>query len=210
MLYRETYPDTFEPWRGEPIDDIRHPLVIETAWSETELADIGLYEPAAADPVPDGKVIVSTSVQRVEGVVKWVNVLEDIPFEDLQSAKIEAVEAKMDAIFAAGAPVTVGADTLHVALTDGSRADLTAMATTAVAASTGAVPWPESYQTGWIAMENVRIALATPANGLGLAAGVGDYYAQVRQNGRDLKDAALAAEDQAALDAVDVESGWPG
>jgi hypothetical protein len=210
MLYLEKETNRFELWDGELINGIRYPLTIETAWSDEELADIGLYEPAEADPVPDGKVIVSTSVQRVEGVVKFVNVTDDVPLEDLRAAKIEAVEAKMDAIFAAGAPVTVGVDTLHVALTDGSRADLTAMATTAVAASTGAVPWPESYQTGWIAMENVRIALATPADGLGLAAGVGDYYAQVRQNGRDLKDAALAAEDQAALDAVDVESGWPG
>jgi hypothetical protein len=130
--------------------------------------------------------------------------------ETLRAAKLAGIDAKIDALFAAGAPVTVGENTLHVALSDGSRADLTAMATTAVAASTGAVPWPESYQTGWIAVENVRIPLDAPATGLGLAAGVGDYYAQIRQHGRDLKDAALAAEDQAALDAVDIEAGWPG
>jgi hypothetical protein len=133
----------------------------------------------------------------------------DPTLEDLRAAKIEAINAKLDAILAIGAPVTVGENTLHVALSDGSRADLTAMATTAVAASTGAVSWPESYQTGWIAVENVRIPLDAPATGLGLAAGVGDYYAQIRQHGRDLKDAALAAEDQAALDAVDIEAGWP-
>lgn len=131
-------------------------------------------------------------------------------FEGRQAAKVAAINARLAAALAAGAPVTAGEATLHVALDGGSRADMGAMATTALAAASGAVPWPESYQTGWITVENVRIPLATPADGLALAAGVGDHYAQIRQHGRDLKDAALAAEDDTALDAVDIETGWPG
>ena len=42
-----------------------------------------------------------------------------------------------------------------------------------------------------------------------LAASVGDWYAAVIQHRRDLKDAVLAAEDAAALDAIDVTTGWP-
>lgn len=132
-----------------------------------------------------------------------------LSLDDLRAAKIAAVNAKIDAILAGGAPVAVGESVLHVSLSDGSRADLTAMATTAVAAASGAVPWPDSYQTGWITVENIRIPLSAPATGLGLAAGVGDFYAQVRRHGRDLKDAVLMAEDAAALDAVDMEAGWP-
>jgi len=127
-------------------------------------------------------------------------------FEKLRSAKTEAIIEKAEALLIVGAPVSGG---LHVALDDGSRADLTAMAATATAASTGAVSWPESYSRGWIAIENIRIPLVTPTAGLTLAASAGDYYAAIVQRRRDLKDLALAAEDAATLDAIDVSAGWP-
>lgn len=126
--------------------------------------------------------------------------------DDLRSAKIAAIVAAADALLAAGAPVTDG---LHVALDDGSRADLTAMAATATAAIGSGLPWPESYARGWIAVENVRIPLPLPHDGLAVAASVGNFYAAVIQHRRDLKDAALAAEDAAELDAIDANTGWP-
>lgn len=126
--------------------------------------------------------------------------------EDIRSAKIAAITEAADALLKVGAPVDGG---LHVSLDDGSRADLTAMAATATAASAGSVPWPESYSRGWITIENTRIALATPAAGLVLAAAAGDYYAAIVQHRRDLKDAALAAKDAPAVDAIDVTAGWP-
>ena len=129
-----------------------------------------------------------------------------LSLDDLRAAKLAAISATADDLLAAGAPVDGG---LHIALDDGSRADLTAMAATATAASAGAMSWPESYSRGWIAVENLRIPLATPAAGLTLAALVGDWYAAIVQHRRDLKDAALAAEDAAALDAIDVTTGWP-
>lgn len=127
--------------------------------------------------------------------------------EDLRSAKIAAINMAADALLGAGAPVDGG---LHVALDDGSRADLTAMAATATAALAGAISWPEGYARGWITIENVPIPLATAAVGLTLAATVGDWYAAIIQHRRDLKDAALAAADKAALDAIDETAGWPG
>lgn len=140
----------------------------------------------------------------------WLPTSPPIPPLDARKASfIATVNAHVATLLAAGAPVPIGQATLHVALDDGSRADLTAMATTAIGAASGALPWPESYQQGWITIENIRIPLATPAEGLGLAAGVGDRYAQIRQRGRDLKDAIEAAADDAALDAIDIESGWP-
>lgn len=142
------------------------------------------------------------SVQIDEGFT-----LVDIgDIEALRSAKLSNIAAKADALLSVGAPVTGG---LHVALDDGSRADLTAMAATAIAAASGSMPWPDSYSQGWIAIENVRIPLATPADGLALAATVGDFYAAVIQNRRDLKDAALAATTADALAAIDIDAGWP-
>lgn len=134
---------------------------------------------------------------------------EPMSFSDRQAAMLAAVDGRMISLLAAGAPTVYQAQTLHVALDDGSRADLTAMATTAVAAAAQSIPWPASYQTGWITMENVRIPLPAPADGLGLAALIGDYYAQIRQHGRNLKDTILAAQDNNDLDQIDIEAGWP-
>jgi hypothetical protein len=125
---------------------------------------------------------------------------------DLKSSRIAAVDAKADVLLSTGYP---HASDQHISLTDGSRTDLGAMATTAALAVAGTVPWPESYQQGWITIENTRIPLPTPADGIALAAPVGAYYAGIRQNGRSLKDTILAAEDEAALAVIDVENGWP-
>lgn len=126
--------------------------------------------------------------------------------DDIRASKIAAITAEAAALLDTGAPV---AENLHVALDDGSRADLTAMAATATATVAGAIAWPDSYARGWITVENVRLPLATPADGLALAAAVGDRYASIVQHRRELKDAALAAADEAALDAIDASAGWP-
>lgn len=129
-----------------------------------------------------------------------------LSFDNLRAAKLAAIAATADALLAAGAPVTGG---LHVAVDDSSRQDVTALGATAAATLSGAMTWPESYSRGWITVENIRIPLAKPADGLALAASVGNWYAALVQHRRDLKDAALAAEDTAALDAIDINAGWP-
>lgn len=126
--------------------------------------------------------------------------------DDLRAAKISSITAASATLLSVGAPVV---SALHIALDDGSRADLTAMAATATAAASGTLAWPDSYARGWITVENTRIPLATPADGLALAATVGNYYAAIVQHRRDLKDAALQAADEAALAAIDVNAGWP-
>ena len=78
MLYIET-PEAFVPWTGQPVNGVRHPTNIEDVWTDEEIAAAGLFKPADADPVPEGKVVVSAEVQRVNGVVKYVNTLADVP-----------------------------------------------------------------------------------------------------------------------------------
>lgn len=81
-LYLETL-DGFVVWTGQPIGDgedaVCHPLHIEQLWSAGALADWGLYVPAEADPVPEGKVVTETHVERVGEVVQFVHTLEDAP-----------------------------------------------------------------------------------------------------------------------------------
>ncbi|WEK50307.1 MAG: hypothetical protein P0Y66_22135 [Candidatus Kaistia colombiensis] len=125
--------------------------------------------------------------------------------DEVRAAKLDAIGAQISVRLAAGAPI----GGLHIALDDGSRADMTAMGTTAIGAASSAIPWPASYALGWITIENVRIPLPGPADGLGLAATVGDHYAQLRQHGRDLKDLVEAAETIADLDTIDETAGWP-
>jgi hypothetical protein len=78
MLYIETQAG-FSPWSGAPIGGVVYPLAIEQHWTTQELAAFNLYKPQDADPIPPGKRAVSTAVQRVGGVVKFVHTLEDVP-----------------------------------------------------------------------------------------------------------------------------------
>lgn len=85
MLYLESGDGAFTAWTGLPVADVMYPLSIEGLWSDEELAAIGLFKPV--DPgVPEGKVAISFTVERVEGVVTKVYVLDDAPpppFENL-------------------------------------------------------------------------------------------------------------------------------
>lgn len=123
--------------------------------------------------------------------------------KDVKRAAVDALAAqKLDA----GYPTNGG---LHIALDGDTRADLGAMATTAALVLSNVTTWSESYSRGWITIENVRIPLPSPQDGIALAAAVGDYYAQLRQHARDLKDAIIAANNETALDAIDINAGWP-
>lgn len=110
-LYRENPPGAFAPWRGERIAGVLYPMNIATLWPAEELATLKLYQPVEADPVPEGKLIASTSVKRVDGVVKYVHALEDVPviipqsismrqarLALLQAGLLSSVEAAIDAI----------------------------------------------------------------------------------------------------------------
>ncbi len=146
----------------------------------------------------DGDPVV---IAKLESMVR-----DDVVLAYAISVARAAIDQRVSSLLAAGYPTSGG---LHIALDDASRSDMGAMATTALAASSGAVPWPDSYAQGWITSENVRIAMPQPTDGLALAALVGDYYAAIRQRGRTLKDAVAIATSQAELDTIDVDSGWP-
>lgn len=65
----------------------------EDGWTD------GTYRLAAilpADPVPEGKQIVSTSLEMVEGQPQYVHVLEDVPPVDLAVLKI-SLKSQIDA-----------------------------------------------------------------------------------------------------------------
>lgn len=72
--------NNFSEWRGEPINDVRHPYTIEYLWSDAELQEIGLYKPhmIVDQPIPEGKISTHKEVQIIEGVPTWVHTLIDV------------------------------------------------------------------------------------------------------------------------------------
>lgn len=115
---------------------------------------------------------------------------------------VAAIDEVSDAVMEVGAPYAGK----RIQVTNGSRADLAGLATTALAALSGAVKWPGSYAAGWIAIDNTRILMPDPADGIALASVSGDWYAKVRQHARDLKNAALASDKP---ESIDLTEGWP-
>lgn len=99
-LYLKTE-GAYAPWTGEPIDGVRHPLSIEDAWTADELAAIGLYIPAAADPVPLGKVSTGVTVEDVAGVPTYVHQLRDRTLAEANDEARRLVAAHVDAVAAA-------------------------------------------------------------------------------------------------------------
>ncbi|MBY6263945.1 hypothetical protein EI613_18765 [Azospirillum sp. 412522] len=123
--------------------------------------------------------------------------------EAVRSTKVRAIQAERDRRLGLGA--------LHggkrFSNSDASRTDLGGMATTAGLVAMGALSaWPDSYAQGWIAIDNTRLPLPTPADGIALAAAVALSYSATVQHARDLKDAALSAADPAAVNEL---AGWP-
>lgn len=175
-------------------DGIQYPSNWLRLASPDDLAAIG----AVPEPTPGPGEVVE---QGPDGWVVRAKTEAELAADDDAARRSLAaqVNAERDRRLAEGAPyagrlIDVG---------DKGRADLSGMAVTAVAANAGALPWPESYALGWITSDNTRLPLPTPADGLALAAAVGDWYARTVQHARTLKDAALAGE------AVDITAGWP-
>lgn len=94
-LYYETRKGNFALWQpGKFIKD-KLPGNIETAWSDEELAARRLYRPAPAEPMPQGKLLKEQRVERIDGVVRYVEETEDAPLPTLADYSA-AVQALLD------------------------------------------------------------------------------------------------------------------
>jgi len=164
--------------------------------------------PVEPTAVPEGKRSTAVTAGYIEGILKEVHTLEDMPLEDRKAAKIEAINAKLNDVLTGGFTVPSG-DMAGKVLQTRNLEDRTnwlisqASYSAAVAAGQGAVEGAE-FRTA----DNSTYTLSF-ADGLNVLLGMAAWGAACMSNSWVLKDAARAAEDQAALDAVDVESGWP-
>jgi hypothetical protein len=128
--------------------------------------------------------------------------------EDLRAAKIEAINGKLATILTSGYTVQSG-DMAGKVLQTRNLEDRTnwlvsqASYSAAVAAGQGSVE-AAKFRTS----DNSTFTL-TYADGLNVLLAMAAWGAAAMDNSWTLKDAVRAAEDHAALDAVDIEAGWP-
>lgn len=123
-----------------------------------------------------------------------------------KTAVSTAVSAQFNNVLAAGYP-TGG---YHIAIDDGSRANLAGMGATALGVLSGVpgVVWPASYQN-WFSIEGVALPIPTAADGLALANGAGGYYSLSVVNEATLLGETAACASFTELSAIDPTTGWP-
>lgn len=200
---------------GRPIpfttpDGVGHSAHAWTAWTAedwTEKAQGWTILPVVDEPPalapgerairqPEAAWLVEADAVRVAYAV------EAIPLDQRRGAVVAAINAERARRLAVGAPYAGR----HIDVSDKGRADLAGMTLAAILAASDPTAWTSGYATGWITMDNTRLALPEPADGLALARAVGAWYGAVMQHARDLKDAALVSGEP---EGVDVLAGWP-
>ncbi|WP_336800667.1 DUF4376 domain-containing protein [Kaistia sp. MMO-174] len=187
------------PWQGERIDGVLYPPTIADLWTGAQLAAIGLYRPLPADPVPQGKRVLGTAPQWVDGVMRYVHTLEDVPISPEEVDAERDRRTEFDFTFAGVA----------YQVDDKSISRIIAMGTDARFAQLGgAMPgnlrWADANNDfGWIATDNS----ITPMDAQTMAAFADAAKLWVSQH----IFAARALKDAAPIPADYVEDGyWPG
>lgn len=121
-----------------------------------------------------------------------------------KAAKCGAIDALRDHLIAAGFADTVTGKTFQI--DPESQGKIHTKGTIAGLMLQGLV---SSAAQDFIARDNTIISLE-PGPCLAWALRCGNYVSQVLLNARVLKNSALAAADEAALEAIDINVGWPG
>ena len=168
--------------------------------------------PLSADVAYDGTSLFLADPDEHERVAEMVgnaNMRDALRFPLLKQAKIAAVNAKRDAIVAGGYKHNFGASVGIRTLDNRSEADainwlgLKGIVDALVAADQGATQVP-------IRDAGDATFTASAATVSAALIGMAQWRGAVMARSWALKDAIASAADQAVLDAIDMEAGWPG
>lgn len=178
-------------------------------WSEDERNEAGIFTIVEPEPAPEGQVVASTLLEVHDGQVVRLALYEPIPLEQAKAAAHAAVVAKREAMFAAGFSPSSGpleGHTLQVR-NETDKINWLTSATSysaAVAAGAGSVQGA-TFRT----MANETVIL-TYAQGLTvIVQDMAAWGAAIMARSWVLKDAIEAASNLAAVEAIDITSGWP-
>ncbi|MHA6686347.1 DUF4376 domain-containing protein [Mesorhizobium sp. A556] len=152
-----------------------------------------------------------TTPQKIAslGFVEYVAPGPETPtLEQLREAKIAAVNAKVSAVLSGGFTVPTGAMAGEVLQTRDNADRINwlvsqASYSAAVAGGQGAVE-DAKFRTA----DNDTFTMSY-ADGLNVLLAMAAWGAACMDNSWSIKDAVNAADDQAALDAIDIDTGWP-
>ncbi|MDP3494623.1 MAG: DUF4376 domain-containing protein [Hyphomonadaceae bacterium] len=176
---------------------VQHPADWHETWSPQKKTALGLRVVAEPAPAAADERVTGTEVKIVNGSPVRVNVVEAVPLADLKAAKLEAIRARRRVAENAG--VTVGG--VRVRTDETTQAKIT-----------GALMLfqlnDKLVSLDWEATPSAFVTLDQPTlQAIGLA--IGAHVQACFTRSRELSEAVTAARDLAALDAVDVSTGWP-
>lgn len=197
MVYYIETPDGFVAWAGEPINGVRRTLSILRKSSPLQLRSLGLYLPEPANMPPAGQRIVSTSVARVDGVVRFVHQMEAIPLEDRKAERLTELAQRRWEIETGG--VTVGELTVPSDRDTQDRIDQIVKAY-----DDGDLSGPVKFKLA----PGVHIDIDETTLRAIKAVGA-QHIQECFAREADLAAAILAAEDLPALEAIDIAGFWP-
>lgn len=133
-------------------------------------------------------------------------------FASLKEQKRAAVDAKRDAVLLGGftVPSEVSTALAGRVLQTRNETDRTAWLTSQAAYQAAVLNGQGAVEGAIFRPQDNVTTTVSYAEGLNILLAMAAWGAAVYGRSWDLKDAITAAVDSAALDAVDVESGWPG
>ena len=124
---------------------------------------------------------------------------------EAQAEKVTAINAQFATRLAAG----LSYQGQVIDIDDGSRANLSGMALSALLAINKVQAWPDTISRGWVSRSGVRVPLPGPTDGLTLANAAASLYSGLVQHAADLSISVMSATDVATVAAVDETTGWP-
>ena len=185
---------------GSPVSDER---LAQDGWLPI-MREEPQYDPLRQTAAEDPMAAWEVHADRV--LVTWT--VSDMALSERKAALRDAVNDKLDALLTGGYTVQSGAmagKVLQTRLEDRTNWLVSqASYSAAVAAGQGAVEGAR-FRTA----DNATYTL-TFADGLAVLLAMAAWGAACMDRSWALKDAIVAAEDQAALDLIDIEAGWPG
>lgn len=134
-----------------------------------------------------------------------------VPFEDLRAAKSASVDAKRDAILLGGfaVPAEVSAALAGRVLQTRNENDRTAWLTSQAAYQAAVLNGQGATEGAIFRPQDNITTTVSYAEGLNILLAMAAWGAAIYGRSWDLKDAIAEAADSAALDVIDVDTGWP-
>lgn len=199
-LYQEV-PGPFLIWKGGPAGPNKVLLSrdIEKVWSAPELEAIGLWRDdmiAPAGEVPAGGRIVAKEVRRIEGVVRYAYVMEEMSLDDLKAEKLQHLADRRWEIETGG--IVVGELSVDSGRDTQDRVDQIVKA------------YDDGDISGTVLFKlapGIHVEIDVETLRAIKRAGAQHIQACFRREG-ELAAAILAANDLAALESIDVQGFW--